>query len=135
MLCYRCYIGLGRLVVLYFIIDAIEDLKGQLSYALLSILQRTWRINCPTLCYRCYRGLGRIVVLYLVIDVIEDLEGLLCYTLLSMLQRTWMSYTLLSMLQSNWKDCCPILCYLCYRGFVRLVVQHFVIYVIEELSG
>ena len=28
ILCYLCYRGLGRLVVLYFVIDVIEDLEG-----------------------------------------------------------------------------------------------------------
>ena len=59
VLCYLCYRELGRLVVLYFVIDVIED----------------WRVSCPIFCYRCYRGLGRLVVLYFVTDVIEDLEG------------------------------------------------------------
>ena len=75
ILCYRCYRGLGGLVVLYFSIDVIEDLQDYLSYALLSVLWRTWRVSCPILCYRCYRELGRLVVVYFVIDVIEDLEG------------------------------------------------------------
>ena len=66
ILSYLCYIGPGRLVVLYFVIDVIEDLEGWLRI----------------LCYRCYRELGRLVVVYVVIDVIEDLEGwlrILCY--------------------------------------------------------
>ena len=28
VLCYLCYRGLGRLVVLYFVIDVMEDLEG-----------------------------------------------------------------------------------------------------------
>jgi hypothetical protein len=28
VLCYLCYRGVGRLVVLYFVINVIEDLKG-----------------------------------------------------------------------------------------------------------
>jgi hypothetical protein len=45
------------------------------SYSLLSVLLRTWKVSFPILCNQCYRGLGRLVVLYFVIDVIEDLEG------------------------------------------------------------
>jgi hypothetical protein len=59
MLCYLCYRGLGRLVVLYFVIDAIEDLEGYLSYT----------------CYQFYRGLVLLVILYFAIYAIEDLEG------------------------------------------------------------
>jgi hypothetical protein len=75
ILCYLCYRGLGRLVVLYFVIDVIEDLEGLVSYALLSVLLRTWNVSFLILCYRCYRVLGGLVVLYFVINVIEDLEG------------------------------------------------------------
>jgi hypothetical protein len=85
MLCYLCYRGLGRLVVLYLVIYVIEVLEGELSYTLLSMLYRTWKVSCPILCYLCNRGLGGLVVLYFVIDVIENLEGLLSYTFLSML--------------------------------------------------
>jgi hypothetical protein len=60
-----------------------------LSYALLSILLRTWMISCPILCSLCYGRFGRLVVLYFVfcvirtwnvvlyfvIDAIEDLES------------------------------------------------------------
>jgi hypothetical protein len=45
------------------------------SYALLSVLLRTWNVSCLILCYRCYRVLGGLVVLYFVINGIEDLEG------------------------------------------------------------
>ena len=38
ILCYRCYRGLGRIVVLCYIIDVIEDLEGLLPYSLLSML-------------------------------------------------------------------------------------------------
>jgi hypothetical protein len=75
MLCSLCYGGLGGLVVLYFVTDVIEDLEGWVSYALLSVLLRTWNVSCLILCYLCYRGLGGLVVLYFVIDVIDDLEG------------------------------------------------------------
>jgi hypothetical protein len=74
-LCYRCYRGLGKLVVLFFVINVIEDLNGVLFCTLLSMLLRTWKDSCAILCYLCNRGLGRIIVLYFVIDVIEDLEG------------------------------------------------------------
>jgi hypothetical protein len=74
ILCYLCYRGLGRLDVLYFVIDVIEDLEGYVSYSLLSVLLRTWNVSCLILYYRCYRGLGGLVVLYFSIDVIEDLE-------------------------------------------------------------
>ena len=77
-----------------------------MSYSLLSVLLRTWKISFPILCYQCNRGLGRLVVLYFVIDVIEDLEG-------------WLR----------------ILCYRCYREFGRLVVVYVVIDVIEDLEG
>jgi hypothetical protein len=53
----------------------IENLEGKLSYTLLSMLLRTWRVSCPMLYYLCYRELGRLVVLYFVIYVIENLEG------------------------------------------------------------
>jgi hypothetical protein len=72
---YQCYRGLGGLVVLCVVFYGIEELKGLLSYTLLSMLWRTWKVSCPILCYLCYRGLGRLVVLYFVIYVIEDLEG------------------------------------------------------------
>jgi hypothetical protein len=55
---YRCYCGLGGLVVLYFALCVIEDLG----------------VSCLIFCYRCYRELGRFVVFYFSIDVIEDLE-------------------------------------------------------------
>jgi hypothetical protein len=45
------------------------------SYALLSVLLRTWNVSCLILCYLCYGGLGGLVVLYFVIDVIENWEG------------------------------------------------------------
>jgi hypothetical protein len=61
-------------VVLYFVIDVIENLLDLLSYTLLSVLWRTWKVSCPILCYLCNRGLGTLVVLYFVIDVIEDLD-------------------------------------------------------------
>jgi len=61
------------LVVLYFVVYVIEDLEIWLSYSLLSMLLRTWKVSCPIPCYRCYRGLGRLVVLWFVIDVIEVL--------------------------------------------------------------
>jgi hypothetical protein len=93
-----------------------------LSYTLLSVLWRTWRVSCPILCYRCYRELGRLVVVYFVIDVIDDLEGSLSYTFLSMLLRIW-------------RISCPILCYLCYGGLGGLVVVYFAIDVIEDLEG
>jgi hypothetical protein len=64
-----------RVSFVYFAIDVIEDLEGQVSYSLLSVLLRTWNVSFPILCYLYYRGLGRLVVLYFVIDVIEDLEG------------------------------------------------------------
>jgi hypothetical protein len=45
-----------------------------MSYTLLSVIWRTWRVICPIFCYRCYRELGRFVFFYFAIDVIEDLE-------------------------------------------------------------
>jgi hypothetical protein len=45
------------LVVLYLVIDVIEELK----------------VSCLILCYQCHRGLVMLVVLYFVIDAIEDL--------------------------------------------------------------
>jgi hypothetical protein len=75
MLHFQCYRGLVILVVLCFVMYAIEDLEGYLSDNLLSMLLKTWKVSCPVLCYLCYRGLGRLVVLYFAIDVMEDLEG------------------------------------------------------------
>ena len=57
MLCSLCYGELGGLV----------------TYTLLSMLLRTWRVS----------------YVYFVIDVIEDLEGYVSYSLLSVLLRTW----------------------------------------------
>jgi hypothetical protein len=75
MLCYRCYRGLGGLVVLYFSIYVIENLEGWLSYNVLSMLYRTWKLSYPILCYLCNRGRGGLVDLYFAIYVIENLEG------------------------------------------------------------
>jgi hypothetical protein len=75
MLCYLCYRGLGGLVVLYFVSDVIANLEGWLSFTLLSMLLRTWKVGCPIRCYLCYRGLGGLVVLYFAINIIENLEG------------------------------------------------------------
>ena len=46
-----------------------------MSYSVLSVLLRTWKVSFPILCYLCYRGLGRLVVLYFALCVMEDLEG------------------------------------------------------------
>ena len=75
IICDRCYRGLGRLGVLFFFFCVIEDLERLLSYSLLSMLYRTWKVGCPILCYLCYRGLGGLVVLYFALCVMEDLEG------------------------------------------------------------
>ena len=61
--------------MLYLVFVVIEDLEGLLSYTLLSILLRTWKVSCPIFCFLCYRELGRLVVLCFSIYVIENLEG------------------------------------------------------------
>jgi Na+/melibiose symporter-like transporter len=74
ILCYWCYRGFGKLVVLFFVIYVIEDFEGELSYIVLAMLWSTWKVSCPILCTLCYAGLGGSVVVFFPIYVIEDLE-------------------------------------------------------------